>query len=230
MAEKTKFWYLKHFNMFEGMDEQAMHSLDRISSMITTKTHQPIYFPDEPSSAIFFLKEGHVKISRINSEGNEVILDIVGPGEIFGELSEFEEQEPGSEMAAALDEAVICTVKKEDFDNLVKMNPSLNFEITKRIGLRLRRFEERISDLVFKDVRKRIASFLVRFAEEMGKIKGGIITIRTHLSHQEIAFLTGAARQTVTTTLNEFRSAGLIDFSRGEISIKDFVKLQSLAK
>ncbi|MBI3787111.1 MAG: hypothetical protein HY276_02545, partial [Ignavibacteriales bacterium] len=61
MAEKSKFWYLKHFNIFEGMGEEAMMQVDKMSSMMTCKTHDPIYFPDEESNTIFFLKEGHVK-------------------------------------------------------------------------------------------------------------------------------------------------------------------------
>lgn len=230
MAEHSKFWYLKNFNIFEGLDETTMQRVDQMSSMVQAKTHQPIYFPDEPSNSIFFLKEGHVKISRINPEGKEIILDVVGPGEIFGELSLVDEGEKPSEMAQALDEALICAIKKPDFESLLKKNPDLNFQITKRIGLRLRRFEERVSDLIFKDVKKRIASFLVHYAEEFGKIKKGIVTVRTHLSHHEIALLTGSARQTVTTTLNEFRSMGLIDFSRQGFTIKDFDKLQQIAK
>ena len=230
MAEKTKFWYLRNFNLFDGMDEAAMQEVSRMSSMFTVKTHQPIYFPDEPSHAIFFLKRGHVKISRINPDGKEVILDVVGPGEIFGELALLEDELPPNELAQALDDALICAVKKEDFESLMKMNPELNFQVTKRIGLRLRRFEERVTDLVFKDVRKRIATFLVRYAEEFGKLKEGVITIRVHLSHQEIALLTGTARQTVTTTLNEFRSIGVLDFSRQGIIIKQFGKLQAIAK
>ena len=87
MAEQTKFWYLSHFNLFEGMDESAMMELNRISSMSEVKQHQPIYFPDEPSHSIFLLKKGHVKISRLNPDGKEVILEVIGPGEIFGELS-----------------------------------------------------------------------------------------------------------------------------------------------
>ncbi len=110
------------------------------------------------------------------------------------------------------------------------MNPALNFNVTKRIGLRMKKFEERVTDLVFKDVRKRVASFLVGYAEEFGKVKQGIVTITMHLSHQEIAFLTGSARQTVTTTLNEFRSAGLIDFSREAITIKQFDRLTRMSK
>jgi hypothetical protein len=59
MAEKTKFWYLKNFNIFDGMDDATMQEVSRMSSMTEVKTHQPIYFPDERSHAIFFLNKGH---------------------------------------------------------------------------------------------------------------------------------------------------------------------------
>ncbi|HEY5616055.1 MAG TPA: Crp/Fnr family transcriptional regulator [Bacteroidota bacterium] len=230
MPDKTKFWYLKHFNMFENMDDKVMETVSRMSSMSTVKTHEPIYFPDEPSRSIFFLKEGHVKISRLTPDGKEAIVDVVGPGEIFGELSFAEEADARNEMAQAMDDVIICAVKMEDFEGLLKMHPELNFQVTKRIGLRLKKIEERVTDLIFKDVKKRIASFLVRYAEEFGKVKAGVVTMKAPLSHQEIATLTGAARQTVTTTLNEFRSLGLIDFSRQDFTIKQFDKLQQLAK
>lgn len=230
MAEKTKFWYLKHFNLFDGMDDDSMKQVDTMSSMQSLKTHDPIYFPDEPSRAIFFLKEGHVKISRLTEDGREVILDVIGPGELFGELSLSEEGEPRSEIAEALDSAVICTIQREDFESLLRTNPELNLQITKRMGLRLRRIEERVTDLVFKDVKKRIASFLVRYAEEFGKTKQGVISIKTHLTHQEIAFLTGSARQTVTSMLNEFRAEGLLDFSRDGFLIKDLERLRKLSR
>ncbi|MGH2568565.1 MAG: Crp/Fnr family transcriptional regulator, partial [Bacteroidota bacterium] len=162
MAQQSKFWYLKHFNIFEGMDDATMERVNQMSAMATIKSHQPIYFPDEPAKTIFFLKEGHVKISRLTQDGKEVILDVVGPGELFGEISFVREEESAGELAQALDDAVICTIKKSDFEDLLKMHPELNFEVTKRIGLRMRKFEERVTDMVFKDVRKRIAAFLVR--------------------------------------------------------------------
>ncbi|HLF19194.1 MAG TPA: Crp/Fnr family transcriptional regulator [Bacteroidota bacterium] len=230
MADKTKFWYLKHFNMFDDMDEGSMRLVDSMSSMQTVKTHQPIYFPDEPTRTIFFLKEGHVKISRVAQDGREVILDVLGPGEIFGEVGLPDEETAGrNEMAQALDEAIICTMKKEDFETLLKMNPSLNLEVTRRVGLRLRKIEERVADLLFKDSKKRIASFVVRYAEEFGKMKQGVVTVGNPLTQQEIALLTGSARQTVTSTLNEFRSMGILDFSRTTIVIKDFEKLKRLS-
>jgi len=229
MADKTKLWHLKNTSLFEGMPESAMIAMDRMASMTAVKSQQPIYFPDEPSRDVFFLKQGHVKISRIHPDGREVILDVIGPGEVFGELSPMSEEGQPNEMAEALDEALVCTIRREDFESLLAQHPQLNVKITKRIGLRLRKFEERLTDLIFKDTRKRLATFLVRNAEEFGKMKSGTITVKMHLSHQEIALLTGAARQTVTTTLNEFRDLGIIDFSRKEMVIKQVEKLKSIA-
>lgn len=230
MPQQSKFWYLKHFNIFEGMDEATMERISQMSSLTTVKSHQPIYFPDEPAKTIFFLKEGHVKISRLTADGKEVILDVIGPGEIFGEISFSREEESAGELAQALDDVIICTMKKSDFEHLLTMHPELNLQITKRIGLRLKKFEERVTDMVFKDVRQRIAAFLVRYAEEFGRIKSGIVTITMHLSHQEIALLVGAARQTVTTTLNEFRSEGLIDFSRQGFVIHNLDRLRKISQ
>ena len=230
MADKSKFWYLKNFSIFDGMDDHLVKRVSSLTTMKSVESRSPIYFPDEPSRAIFFLKQGHVKISRMNPEGKEVILDVIGPGELFGELALSEEESPRSEIAETLDEAVICAIKRDDFESLLRMNPDLNLQITKRVGLRLRKIEERVSDLVFKDVKKRIATFLVRYAEEFGKVKHNIVSIRTNLTHQEIAFLTGSSRQTVTSTLDEFRKQGLLDFSRVGFVIKDLEALQQLSR
>jgi CRP/FNR family transcriptional regulator, cyclic AMP receptor protein len=228
MAEQTKFWYLKHFNFFEGMDTHMMEKVEKLALMSKVKKHEPIYFPDEPSSSIFLLKEGYVKLTRNSPEGKEVILDVIGPGEIFGELSIIDEKEPRNEFAEVLNDAVICTIKKSDFEQLTSINPGLTLQLTKRIGLRLRKFEERVTDLAFKDVRTRLASLLFRLAEDYGTIHKGIVKIKTNLSHQEIGLLIGAARQTVTTYMNDFRTEGIIDFSRTEIVIINIQRLRDM--
>ncbi|TAK55083.1 MAG: Crp/Fnr family transcriptional regulator [Bacteroidetes bacterium] len=228
MAEKSKFWYLKNINIFDGMDDVQMGHIEKMTTMTYVDKHRPIYFPEQPSNNIYFLKEGHVKLSRIHEDGREIILDVLGPGEILGELSLIEEGGQ-KELAEALDNVLICTMNKRDFETMVMNNPALNLRLTKWVGLRLRRFEEKMSELAFKDVNKRIISFLIRYAEDFGKIKGGTVTIPSFLSHQEIAYLTATSRQTVTTVLNDLKTQRLIDFSRKEFAIKNFDKLRQLS-
>jgi CRP/FNR family transcriptional regulator len=231
VSEQTKFWYLKNINVFEGMSDAEMQRIDDMASMSSVRPNQPIAFPDEISKNIYLLKKGHVKISRVDEDGREVILEIVGAGEMFGELALLDDDDrPGtSDMVQALDEVLICSIRRDVFEMMMRNSPELTFRITKRIGLRLRRFEERVTDLVFKDVRQRVISFLLAYAEDFGKVRGGIVSIPMHLSHQEIALLTGAARQTVTTILNQLRTDKLIDFSRAGMKLNDMTALEKLA-
>ena len=228
MADKSKFWYLKNINIFDGMDDTQMKMVEKMTTMSKMGKHNPVYFPEQPSNNIFFLKEGHVKLYRLHEDGREVILDILGPGEIFGELS-IVDQGGRKEAAETLDEALVCSMSMKDFEGMVLHNPSLNLQLTKWIGLRLRRFEEKMSDLAFKDVTKRIISFLVRYADDFGKMKGGMVHISSSLSHQEIAYLTASSRQTVTTVLNELKEKGLIDFNRKTLTVHDFDQLRHLS-
>jgi CRP-like cAMP-binding protein len=229
MSEKSKIWYLKNINIFEGMDDSQMKMVEKMTTMSKMGKHHPIYFPEHPSNNIFFLKEGRVKLYRLHQDGREVILDILGPGEIFGELSIVDQGER-RDAAETLDDALVCSMSMRDFEGMLLHNPSLNLQLTKWIGLRLRRFEEKMSDLAFKDVTKRIVSFLVRYAEDFGKIKEGTVRISSSLSHQEIAYLTAASRQTVTTVLNELKEKGIIDFTRKTVIIHNLKELQALSR
>lgn len=136
----------------------------------------------------------------------------------------------GKEIAETLDDALVCSMRRQDFENMVMNNPLLNLQLTKWLGLRLRRFEEKLSDLAFNDVTKRIISFLIRYADDFGKMKGGTVHISSFLSHQEIAYLTATSRQTVSTFLNELQGKGLIDFTRKSLTILNLDKLQSESK
>src|SRR6516162_580913 len=142
MSEKSKFWYLKNINIFDGMDDSQMKMVEKLTTMNKLGKHHPIYFPEEPSKNIFFLKEGHVKLYRLHEDGREVILDILGPGEIFGELSLIDQGER-SEAAETLDDTLVCSMSMNDFEAMLLHNPGLNLQLTKWIGFRLRRFEEK---------------------------------------------------------------------------------------
>jgi CRP-like cAMP-binding protein len=220
MPERTKLWYLKNINVLEGLPEHKLKALAARTSMSRLRKSGVIYFPETQSKNIYFLKSGHVKIVRLSPEGREAILDIVGPGEIFGELALTDEpEEEYVEIAEALDEVLICAMSKDDFTEFLKKNPDLNLRMLKLIGLKLRRVESKVEDLIFKNVRERIITFLLRFAEAFGKIKDRQITVPKFLSQDEIAHLTGASRQTVAMILNDLRQEELIDFTTKSLTI-----------
>ena len=159
MPGRSKLWYLENFNLFEGLSFDKMKELDKKLSMSNMDKNEIIYFADEPSNSIFLLKEGHVKLTRISEDGKEAITAILKPGEIFGELA-IAGGSIREDTAIALDETIICTISKENFENLLIENPKLNLRITKIIGMKLQRVERNLENLTFKDSSTPSKSFL----------------------------------------------------------------------
>lgn len=104
----------------------------------------------------------------VDAYGKEVIIDVIGPGEIFGELSLVEEGEGRNEIAEALDDALVCAMDASAFEKVVRDSPELNLEVTKKIGLRLRKVQKRVSDMILYEFRK---SGLIEFSRDSFVIK-----------------------------------------------------------
>ncbi|MEN8191501.1 MAG: Crp/Fnr family transcriptional regulator [Bacteroidota bacterium] len=228
MADKSKLWYLENFNLFEGLDQSNMERLNTITTMQDVPKSQPIYFAQDPSNSIFFLKKGRVKLTRTSPDGKEMIIALINPGDVFGEMSIVEDSQR-TDYAITMDESLICAISKNDFRDFIEKNPSLNLKLTKLIGFRMRKYTERIEGLVFKDAYQRVVSFLINLAEDQGKRIGDEIFIKPFLKHQDIASLTACSRQTVNSILTKLREDGLIDFDRRKLIIKDKNSLQKMA-
>lgn len=225
MSGKSKLWYLENLNLLEGLSKDEMMSLANMTQMKMLSKEQVIFFPDEPSSSFYFLKAGHVKLSRISEEGREITLTVLGPGEIFGEFA-LSESSMRDDIATAVDDVVICAVNSNQIEKLLSINPKLNFRIIKLIGLRLQKIERKLESLVFKDSYHRITDFLIDYAEDYGKKIGHEIFIKTNITHQEIGNLTATSRQTATSVFNDLKKQSIIDFSRRQIIIRNIAKLK----
>lgn len=228
MPEKSSLWYLKQVNLLKSLTDDRLMQMQSMIRHSEVPKRQIIYFPKEPSQTIFFLKKGRVKISKVDEEGREVILDIVEPGEVFGELS-LTGSEKREHMAVAMDDALICAVRKEDFEEILRQNPDLNLQLTRELSARLQEFQSKVEDLTFKDVTTRVVTFLIRYAERFGKHLPDATYVKPFLSHEEIAQLTASSRQTVTSILDDLRKKGLIDFKRNFLKVPDMSALKRIA-
>lgn len=226
MAAESKLWYLQNISLFQNLPQKEMMFVENKSTMKHPEKNQYIYFPEDPSKMLYFLKSGRVKIGSISSDGKEIIKAILHPGEVFGELSVAGEDKR-TDFAQALDgDVIICAMGVMDMMEMMEMNPSLSLRITKLIGFRLKKIERRLEGLVFKDTKERILDFLREIAEEKGQKIGDQIFIKLKLTHQDIGNLTGTARQTVTSILNELKEEGKINFDRTTIIINNIANLK----
>ena len=213
MVEKTKIWYLQNFNLLQEMDETSMEMMDQKSKMKNSSKREIIYFPEERSDTIYMLKEGKVKISRVSEDGKKMTLHLIGPGEIFGE-SAILGQEKRENIAEVVEDAVICSINRTMFQEMLVNNPKMNLSINKFIGLRIRKIQAHIEDLVFKDAKERVVAFLERYTKTFGKKMIDGWMVRPFLTHQEIADLTATSRQTVNTILNDLVNNQEIKYTR----------------
>ena len=202
-----------------------IETLEQISTIRTFEKKQYIYYPQEPSKNIFFLKEGRVKIGTYSSEGKEVIKSIVYPGQLFGELGLIGEQRR-SDFAKSLNESVkVAIINIDDMRVLMNGDMQLNLKVMTQIGNRLRKVERRLESLIFKSARARIVDLLKDMANERGLKVGYEVLLRQFFSHREIAAMTGTSRQTVTKVLSDLKRSNLIHTDRKNILIRDMANL-----
>jgi len=225
MSDKTKIWYFEDSDLFEVLCPRKTPHMEDLHPTREYEKDEFIYFKDEPSSQIYMVSNGRVKIATNLDDGKEIVKAILTKGEIFGELA-LAGEETRNDFAQAMDGGTrVCAMDIEGLQALMKDNQELSFKIFKIMGFRLRKMERRIQSLVFKDARTRIIEFLKEMAEEKGQKVGFEMMIKNHFTHKDIASLTGTSRQTVTTVLNELRDENLINFDRRRILIRDMTKL-----
>lgn len=217
-ASPNKLWYLKHIHLFDGISPSEMQEMEKITRMEEVKKRQPLYLPGDPSSSVYLLKRGRVKIANTAPNGKEVTFEILEAGDVFGELDVLQDA-PRSTSAETLDDALICVIPRKDFDQYLAMHPNVTIKLTKLIGLRLKKIQSRVEDLVFREVPARLAHLL----SELGKTEGVAdkqgIRLKVKLTHQEMANLIGCSRETVSTTMGQFRDDGLIQMDGRTITI-----------
>lgn len=195
--------------------------------MKTKEKGTHIYFPNEPSQVIFFLKSGRVKIGSYSNDGKEIIKAIMHPGDMFGEMGLVGE-ETRNDFAIAMDNDVrVCTMNVQEVLEMMRSNSELSLRITATIGNRLAKIERKFESLIFKDARSRIVDLVKEMAKDRGRVlAGGEVLLEHSLTHQDIANLTATSRQTVTTVLNELKEAEVINFDRKSILIHEMEKLK----
>jgi CRP-like cAMP-binding protein len=225
MIDSGNLWYFEESDLFEILCPRKTPGMENQHIPSEYQKDDFIYFPEDASKQIYMISNGRVKIGTYTEDKKEIVKAILTKGEIFGELA-LAGEEKRSDFAQAMDnDTRICCMSIDDLKHLMKDNQELSFKILRIVGWRLRKMERKIESLVFKDARTRIVDFLRDTAMERGQKVGFEMMIKNHLTHKDIASLTGTSRQTVTTVMNELRDKNLINFDRRRILIRDMEKL-----
>jgi CRP/FNR family cyclic AMP-dependent transcriptional regulator len=210
---------------FEGLPEAAIEKAIAHVVMRSHPANQIILLENDWGSSVYFILTGWVKIRTYNLDGKEVTLNILGTGELFGEMAPLDEV-PRSTDVITLAPTAIGNMPAQDFVQLLNAEPQAGVRLAKLMARRLRQVNRRLR-LRESDSTSRVADILLFLAEGQGKRSPRGIEI-PNLPHRELSSLSGLARETVTRVLSKLEKKGLIERDRETLCIPDPHALERL--
>ena len=178
---------------------------------------------------LYVIGDGKIKLGRTSPDGRENLVAILGPGEMFGELSLFDPG-PRTMTATAVADTELLGLGQESLLRIISSRPEVPRVLLGALARRLRRTNEHLADLVFTDVPGRVAKALLELADRFGRTVDGGTLVAHDLTQEELAQLVGASRETVNKALADFATRGWIKLEARAVVLMDVERLRRRAR
>jgi CRP/FNR family cyclic AMP-dependent transcriptional regulator len=183
------------------------------SSIVEYRRGQLIYNQDQPSTAIYLVIEGKVKVSRLADDGHQVVVDIYQPDEFFGE-SAFLNLAQRSEQAIAIENTKLMMWTTAEIEDIILKRPRLAVALLQILVQRTIGFTHRIESFSVDNIARRLARSLIRFSERLGSPEEDGSVRMVPFTHELLSQYVGTSREIVTHYMNQFRRQGYLRYSR----------------
>ncbi len=210
---------LQELELFQGLDKEQFGSLCRCATRKKLSRGGCLFLQGETTNTIFLIKSGKLKLVQTAEDGREAILDVCGPGEVLGELSLYrEQQEPSS--AIAMEEACICCFSKQQFEALIKQDPSFALRIISYLGQKRYESIVKTGKGAGQTVKERLLRRFYSLAEQYGRKGTGSTVIDLRITQQELADMIGSSRVMVVKALKELQASNIIGREKRYYALK----------
>ena len=215
--------------LFQALDHEAAAALRASLKEQGYGKGESLFSEGEPGDRMFIVVDGKVKLGQTSKDGRESLLGVLGPGEMFGELSLFD---PGlrTSTATALTDVTVVSLGHDQLMPWLTGRPELAAALLQALARRLRRTNEAMGDLVFSDVPGRVAKALMDLGEKFGEITPDGLLVSHDMTQEELAQLVGASRETVNKALADFTQRGWIRLESRQVLIVDVERLGRRAR
>ena len=210
--------------LFTALDEAAAVSLRASMDTVKIAKGSILFKEGDDGEHLYVIIDGKLKLGTSSGDGRENLLSILGPGEMFGELSLFDPG-PRTSTATAVTDAKLLSLSHEKVIPWLKQNPDVSLQLLTRLSQRLRRTNEAVGDLVFSDVPGRVAKALIDLGDRFGKTTPEGLLVNHDLTQEELAQLVGASRETVNKALADFAGRGWLKLDGRSVLITDVERL-----
>jgi CRP/FNR family cyclic AMP-dependent transcriptional regulator len=220
---------LARAGLFQGVAPEAREALASALQYSDYTRGETVFTEGEQGDSLFIVLTGKVKVGRRAADGRENMLSVMGPSDMFGELSLFD---PGPRTATAtvLTDARLASLAHAALRPWINDRPEIAEQLLRVLARRLRRTNDALADLIFTDVPGRVAKALLELAERFGTQEGEGVRVHHDLTQEELAQLVGASRETVNKALADFASRGWMRVDSRAVTILDGDRLARRAR
>jgi CRP/FNR family cyclic AMP-dependent transcriptional regulator len=227
MEEEVRL--LSMVDILEPLTEEELEELARRCTDRHIEADEFLYTPEDRNERLFALKHGKVRIYRV-TEDAEITLAIVDGGTVFGEMALTGQHLRGA-YAQAMEPSLMLSMGRDDLEHLISKNPEVGLRVAQLLSERLHLYENRLEDLIIKQVPARLASLLLLLCESEGVMTAGKqIKIPTHYTHEQLGTMIGANRVAVTRAFGQLQDLGAVQVLRRRIYLADIEALEQLAE
>jgi len=221
----NKLAVLRRHPIFCDLDSEAFEQLGRYAKHATLKRGATIFSKGDPGNSLIAVISGTVKISISSPDGRSAILNLIGPGEIFGEVAVLDGHARTAD-AIANTSCEIFVIDRRDFLPFVSSQPALAMKFIELLCARLRWTSDQVEEVILQDLPGRLASALIRLTERHDKTKGE----RTiAVTQQEISEMVGMTRESINKQLRSWAVRNWVRLEHGAIVVLEPDSLRALA-
>ena len=218
---------LREVPIFGDLTEEALLTISKLAVRRTFPRSTLIVLEESHAETLYIIELGSVKITRLNEEGREVILAMLGPSEFFGEMALLDGQGRSANVMA-LEDTTLVTLSRRDFLDVLGQYPSISIQLLREMTSRLRKSDQQIKSLSLSDAEHRIGIALHRISEDVGIFRKGEVIIAQLPFQQDIANMAGTSRETVSRMLKNLNKKGLIKREGRKLIIYDYAAFTRL--
>lgn len=215
--------------LFDKLNDVELDDLLAQASLRRIAVSEAVFEQGAAATHFFLLLHGRLKVTQVTADGQQIIVRVVHPGDIFGFAKALQRMDyPGTPTAAA--ESVVICWPTEVWDLFVEKNPHLAVNAMRTIGQRLQEAHTRIREMATEEVERRVAHAVLRLIGQAGKTESAGIRIDFPISRQDIAEMTGTTLHTVSRILSAWETKGLVQGGRQKLLVRDAAALRVLAE
>lgn len=229
-ARPVRMDVLRQVPYFSGLPDDELDAIDRRMVSLSWAEGDPLYRAGEPAQHLFVLAAGRVKLSQPTTNGTRVVTDVVLPGGLFGAMSTLG-QPVHEQTAEALVTSCALRIAQEAFRTVLSEHPQVALRVLDDVAYRLARAHSQAGQQVTATVAQRVASTLLRLADDVGQERtGGGTLLQVPLSRADLAGLTGSTPESVSRVMSRLRKDGIIDSGRRWTAVLDRPRLEATAR